>query len=933
MSLLEPMWLLLIIPAALAVAAWPPPRRSWRFWRVLSWILLIAALTAPLARLPGRGGTLVVVADRSESMPAEGLAAQPHQIGALLRRRQPGQSMGVVSFRQEAALEMAPGETAFQGFRSDVPGGQSNLHDALVRALDLTPSGGRGRVVVLSDGQWSGADPAPAAAQAASRGIAIDVHLQQRPTGGDLAIVDLQGPETVGCNEGFLITAWYQNDLPGPVRYELRRGDLVIARGTHDGGTGRQRLLFRDLCGAPGTADYTLRLESDQPDAVPENNTARLLVGVRGPRAVLLVRPTAQASGLAAALRASGMAVEEQRPGDALDLARLSGCSAVVLENVPARAVGTASLHDLAAWVQTAGGGLMLTGGEQSYGQGGYLKSPLEPLLPVSLELRREHRTLSQAIVIALDRSGSMAAPAGPGRTKMDLANLGTAEVIRLLTAGDHVGVIAVDSAPHEVLPLSPAETAQARLGKVLGITSAGGGIFVYEALSRAAAMLARAPQKNRHIILFADAADAEEPGEYQALLATCRQAGIAVSVVGLGHETDTDAALLRDVAERGGGRCIFSANPEELPAIFAEETFAILGSAFSDEPAGLRFATPWLTLGGLPVTAAPSLEGHNRCFLRPEALQAVATDAAEPDPVVAFWQAGAGRVLCYTGEADGPYGRSLAAWDRAGEFFATLGRWTAGATPALPEGMVALRECRDGLCRVALHLDPDRPVSWPALPRVHWLRRRPGASPTTVTQGLSWAGPDELAAGLALQANETVLPVLEFADGSRAALPPACLPCPPEFAPPPPGRGAAALRRLADLTGGREVPEVSGLWSALPRVSRPWPLRPWLFLGALLAVFLEVVQRRSGWPRWRGPAGALAGLRGRLGRRQPSPSAVPAGAPAATPGRPAAAPSPTAQPAPAMAPEPPPGPPPSGASQSEALRQARERARQRLKR
>ena len=87
-----------------------------------------------------------------------------------------------------------------------------------------------------------------------------------------------------------------------------------------------------------------------------------------------------------------------------------------------------------------------MTGGQKSYGPGGYFKSPLERVMPVSMEMRREHRKLSVAVVVALDRSGSMAMPAGGGREKIDLADLGTVQVLDLLSPMDEIGVFAVDT-------------------------------------------------------------------------------------------------------------------------------------------------------------------------------------------------------------------------------------------------------------------------------------------------------------------------------------------------------------------------------------------------------------------------------------------------------------------------------------------------------
>ena len=115
-------------------------------------------------------------------------------------------------------------------------------------------------------------------------------------------------------------------------------------------------------------------------------------------------------------------------------------------------------METLASWVEETGSGLAMTGGQKSYGPGGYFKSPLERVMPISMEMRREHRKLSVAVVVALDRSGSMSMPAGGGRIKMDLADLGTVQVLDLLSPMDEIGVFAVDTTPHEIVPLDTVE-------------------------------------------------------------------------------------------------------------------------------------------------------------------------------------------------------------------------------------------------------------------------------------------------------------------------------------------------------------------------------------------------------------------------------------------------------------------------------------------
>ena len=147
--------------------------------------------------------------------------------------------------------------------------------------------------------------------------------------------------------------------------------------------------------------------------------------------------------------------IEEETRWTLEELARYSG---VVLENVLASQVGSAGMEMLSAWVESTGSGLMITGGRKSYGPGGYFGSPLDRILPVSMEMRKEHRKLQLAIVVALDRSGSMSAPAGGGKKKIDLANIGTVQVLDLLGPTDELGVIAVDSRAHTMVDLAPVD-------------------------------------------------------------------------------------------------------------------------------------------------------------------------------------------------------------------------------------------------------------------------------------------------------------------------------------------------------------------------------------------------------------------------------------------------------------------------------------------
>ncbi|MBM4048800.1 MAG: VWA domain-containing protein, partial [Planctomycetes bacterium] len=479
MALYQPAWLLFLIPLAAAWLLWPLPTRVLRALRAATFVLLVLALCQPVLRLPDRSGAVVVIADRSESMPPQSFTAQKEIIDLVQSTMRPRDRLAVVAFAKKAAVEHPPQTGKFAGFLSDVGKDQSHLASALETALALVPEEGVGRVLVLSDGRHTGRNPAELVPRFAARGIALDFRLFQRSSAQDVAVYRVQAPESVAPKQAFMLTAWVRSPVSQEIAYELRCGSHVLAAGKKAVSAGLSRLMFRDRADEPGVRSYTLAVAGSGQDPVPENNAAKLLVGVRGRRPVLCVTAAGSRSGFARALKEGG--VEVRPPGECRwAMEDLAQYAAVAVENTLANAIGSEGMENLAAWVQSAAGGFMMTGGKLSYGPGGYFKSPLERILPISMELRQEHRKLSVAIVIAMDRSGSMQMPAGGGKRKMDLADLGAAEVLDMLSPVDEIGVIAVDSQAHVIVDLDTVDRNRAYRDTILRIDSMGGGIFIY---------------------------------------------------------------------------------------------------------------------------------------------------------------------------------------------------------------------------------------------------------------------------------------------------------------------------------------------------------------------------------------------------------------------------------------------------------------------
>ena len=845
MMFMESYWLLAALPLGAAIWLWPMPGRLLVGLRIAVMTLLVAAMASLCVRLPGRGGVVVVVADRSLSMPADAKAAHEELMRLLYEAKSPDEQIAAVSFGATAAIERGPEAAPPGELRMQVSAEASNLHDALETGLSLIGPDRPGRLLVLSDGLWSGEDPRGVVTQALARGAAIDYRMTARGCIDDLAIDRIEAPMSVTVGEAFTITAWVHSPLSQEVAYELYRGGARIASGSMPMQPGLTKLCFRDKAPRAGAGEYELRVRSKSDDGIAENNTARLLVGVEGPLPILCVYGGDAPSGLPELLKAGGLSVDVRRaPAGRWSIEDLANYSAVVLEDTPADMLPGSAKEVIAAWVRHTGSGLMMTGGKAGFGTGGYFRSVLEEIMPVTMELRREHRKLAVAIVVALDRSGSMTASVGGGRTKMDLANLGTAQVLDLLSPMDEMGVLAVDTSAHVITPLEGVKDKGLSRSKILQIASSGGGIYVFEALNTAAGMLSKAQSQTRHIILFADAADSEEPGAYCELLEKCRQSNITCSVIGLGSESDTDAALLKDVAARGGGRMYFTNSAQDLPRLFAQDTFIVARSSFVDEPTPVEAAGGLVSLTGWSPESLPNVGGYNLTYIRPEASLGAVTKDEYKAPLVASWRVGAGRVLCYTGQADGPYTGDIGSWGSVGEFFTSLARWTAGRTNPLPRNMLATQTLSDGMLSVRLLLDVEGDELPPSsLPEVAILRG--SASPHTQTLRMQWSAPDELVARVPLDSGETALATV-CVNGMQATLSPVCLPYSPEFRRNDGRSGQATLESLADSTGGKERIDLSRIWRDMPAYPRFIELRPWLLLAAGLLLGLEVLQRRT---------------------------------------------------------------------------------------
>jgi len=803
--------------------------------RLLLAVLLLLAWSNPFMDRTTPGLDLWVVNDLSLSA-RESVQPGMSEMESLLKESKGSQDdVFFVDFADEAIVRDPLSAAVLQG-RKD----SSRIGNALQYTLSNMRQNRNARLLLVSDGFAT--DPLEQTAdRLLEEGIPLDLRLIQPEVLRDVRVEGIDAPLRTGRGEPFLVEARVRGPSGSSAEVRLLRDGIELNRQTVEFRRGEARVKWTARLEEPGAAKFEVRVEAAE-DAYAENNRQVHWVEAGGKARVLLLSAY-EDDPLADLLRAEGIEVETLTEFSSLNEGSLSGVGLLWIHNVHAADLPETFLKGIPFFVREQGGGLIMAGGKSSFGSGGYFESPVDELLPVSMELKEEDRKLSVAMAIVMDRSGSMSAGTAGGMTKMSLANAGAARAIELMGEMDSVAVFAVDTQAHEILPLSQVGRHRAQLtSMVRRIQSTGGGIYVFNGLEAAWEQLKNAPQPRRHVILFADAADSEQPEGVGELIKEMIANQTTVSVIALGRDTDPDAPFLEQIAEDGDGRLFFNADAGTLPAVFAQETVSVSRSAFLEEPTAMESLAGWQEVAALPLEWPDVVDGYNLSYLREGATESLRTLDQYRAPLLAHWQRGAGRVAAVSMPLGGAFSETLRNWSQYGDFVRTLSRWSMRGE--LPPGLAVRMQRIGETLRVQLYASeewqqefaqhPPRLFTRSTLdpePREHaWRRMRPGQVETDIPLRSS-----ERIQG-AIQIGDQVLPFGPVNGMSGAEW---------EMNPGPPQQ----LRILSQQSGGENRVDLAGIWESPAQKRFQGTREIWLWACAVLFL-VEAFWSRVGGQR-----------------------------------------------------------------------------------
>ncbi len=635
--------------------------------------LVLAGLALALARPSWvtRADDVATVAlvDVSDSISDRQLDAARAYLDELDKAKGDG-SLQLITFAEKARVERGDGPISRRVARHAGAGAGTDVQSAIQLAYGIFPDGHLPRIVIIGDGNQTAGDVAVEAYRAKELGVRLSWRTFEADRTSEVRVVGVTVPDEVKVGQPFEVTtevwsteeqsitlALQQDEFPNP----LEPQKTVTVR------EGKNLIKFKSEAKRAGATTFQVRLARASHDTEKANNAAVTTAPVRGRPNVLYVeggvlREPGSAGYLERALEHENIDVEVRGPrGLPANPKELEKYDLVVVSDVPAQFLNTGQMAALDSYVADVGGGLIMAGGEDSFGSGGYQGTRIEQIMPVRFDSQKIREQPDVALALVIDRSGSMQGP------KLEAAKESARVTAEVLSPNDIITVVAFDSEATTYVRPQRASN-RTRISTDISRLQSGGGTNILPGLREAYEILQGVNAKVKHVILLSDG---EAPSDGLVdLVSDMRSARITVSAVGV---DGADRNLLSMITDAGDGRLYMVDDIGALPKIFMKETMEAQRSQLVEDVVHARVAKQVEAIEGTGVEAAPPLRGYVSTRPKPTAEVILISDLGEP--VLARWRHGAGTSVAWTSDVKNRWSVDWIRWNGYPKFWAQVVR------------------------------------------------------------------------------------------------------------------------------------------------------------------------------------------------------------------------------------------------------------------
>jgi uncharacterized membrane protein/Mg-chelatase subunit ChlD len=641
--------------------------------------------------------TVIYLLDQSLSIPTPERQAMIEYVNRAIRQQRHGQDRaGVIVFGRDPAIEIPPfdDDVRIPGeIESPIDPDYTNLAAAMRLAEASFPEDAAKRIVVVSDGNENIGSAIEQARSLIDAGIGIDVRPIHYHARADIALEKLAVPTSIRKGEPFDLRI-VVNNTAQPTAEDAGNvsGRLVVYEKTSEQPAviSEQRLTI-----GPGRHVYTIRRQIDQPDfytyeaqfipddpaddALRQNNRATTFAHIRGSGQVLLIEDhehRGEHDLLVERLRDANLEVAV-RGSDQLftHLGELQAYDTVLLANVPREDFSDAQIRMLVQNTQQMGCGLVMLGGPNSFGAGGWINTELEKAMPVDFEIKAAKVMPRGALAMIMHASEI----ANGNHWQKVIAQ----EALKALGSQDYCGVLHWNGTDQWLWNpglRAIGDDREKMLARIAQMTPSDMPEFgpSMEMARRAFAQLADAAVK--HMIIISDGDPARPSNQILNGLVAGK---VTVSTVAVGAHGPAESQLLQQIASYTGGKYYQATSPNALPRIFQREARRVARPLIYEHLPGFR---PQVRISNEILSGIedelPPITGYVLTTVKQHPLVEVEIVSPRPpggehNTILATWTYGLGRTVAFTTDAGARWATNWTGWDGYEKLFSQMVRWS----------------------------------------------------------------------------------------------------------------------------------------------------------------------------------------------------------------------------------------------------------------